>query len=138
MTQKTNILFNHLCIIILVIGVILRCYVFCQNYSPYGDEIGLYNNIKNFGLDNIFFSDIQVAPILFILISKIMYLLSGEEYIGLKIFPLICSIFSLPLFYILSKQYLNNKISILFANIFSHSVGCLFVLLMISFTVQKV
>ena len=112
-------IFGILCALILTVGILLRCWIFAQDYSLYADEIGLHNNIKNLNFSDISLNlqDVQVAPLLFMLISKVFYLLSGMQFWGMRILPLICSIVSVPAFYFLSKKFLNSKISVLFANV---------------------
>ena len=52
----------------------------------------------------------------------------------LPIFQSDCLLFDIELYFFFS----NNLSDISFAKIFSHSVGCLFVFLIVSFTVQKI
>lgn len=116
--SKNNI-FKILLGIVLFVGIFLRFWIFAQDYSPYADEVGLYNNIKNlnFSAAALNLQDLQVAPIAFMLISKIFFLIANAQYSAMKILPLISSILSVPAFYILSKKFLNNKFAVLFANI---------------------
>ena len=63
---------------------------------------------------------------------KCLFGSSDHFWIGLFVFSLLSSMSCL---YILEiKALLDTS----FANIFSHSVGCLFVLFMVSFAVQKI
>ena len=66
-----------------------------------------------------------------------MWLLWRKIYLDLPIFRLGCLVFfdtALAVLYILE---INSLLVALFANSFSHSKGCLFVLFIISFAVQK-
>ena len=62
-----------------------------------------------------------------------VYLLWRNVCLGLQIFGLGC-FFDIERLYILEINPLSVA---LFANIFSHSEGCLFILFMVSFAVQK-
>ena len=117
--RNKNKIFGILCALIFAVGIFLRCWIFAQDYSLYADEIGLHNNIKNLNFSDISLNlqDVQVAPLLFMLVSKVFYLLAGMQFWGMRILPLICSIASVPAFYFLSKKFLNSKMSVLFANI---------------------
>ena len=70
-----------------------------------------------------------------------VYLLWISAYSGpLTIFKLGCLFFFLLLSCICSLYILKTDLlsDVQFANIFSHSIGCLFILMMVSFSVQKV
>ena len=67
-----------------------------------------------------------------------VFLLWRNVYLGLlPIFQLDCLFFDIELYELLFILEINPLSVALFANIFSHSAGCLFILLMISFAVQK-
>ena len=68
-----------------------------------------------------------------------VYLLWKNVYLGLLlIFGLGCLVFDIELHELLVYLEINPlSVAASFANIFSHSEGCLFVLFMVSFAVQK-
>ena len=64
-------------------------------------------------------------------LEKCLFRSSTYCLIGLLLF------FNIELYYCLYILEINALSISLFANIFSHSVGCLFILFMVSFAVQK-
>ena len=67
-----------------------------------------------------------------------VYLLWRNVYLGLlPIFQLDCLFFDIELYELLFILEINPLSVALFANIFSHSIGCPFLLFMISFAVRK-
>ena len=65
-------------------------------------------------------------------------------FFGKMLVKFLCPFFNWVLWVFVAELYdffmyfgYNYLSDILFANIFSHSVGCLFILLMVSFAVQK-
>ena len=67
-----------------------------------------------------------------------VFLLWRNVYLGLlPIFQLDCLFFDIELYELLLILEINPLSVALFANIFSHSIGCPFLLFMISFAVRK-
>ena len=67
-----------------------------------------------------------------------VFLLWRNVYLGLlPIFQLDCLFFDIELYELLFILEINPLSVALFANIFSHSIGCPFLLFMISFAVRK-
>ena len=60
-----------------------------------------------------------------------------EKYLFRPIFQLDCLFFDIELYELLFILEINPLSVALFANIFSHSIGCPFLLFMISFAVRK-
>ena len=115
--QISTKFFKIIILAILVIGILLRILHFVQNNSFYGDEVALYNNIKNndFGmlLKNLDF--VQACPVFFLIFSKFMYELikSSTQYnidLFLRILPLTCSIVSISASYKLVDLLLAGKV----------------------------
>ena len=68
-----------------------------------------------------------------------VYLLWISAYSGpLPIFKLGCLFFCCWVVYVLYIFWKLTSSDVWFANIFSHSIGCLFILMMVFFSVQKV
>ena len=65
-----------------------------------------------------------------------VFLLCRNVYLGLLIFSLGFLLLSSCMNYLYILE-IKPLLAASFANIFSHSVGCLFILLMVSFAVQK-
>lgn len=103
-------------LVIIFLGFLIRFKMLMDNPSFWFDESALgYNLItlkykEFFGILHLQ----QVAPPLFLVISKFIITVFGKSDLHLRIFPFIIGNLSLLMFYFVLKQYLKNKIAILF------------------------
>jgi hypothetical protein len=88
-------------IFVLIFGFLLILTQFFYNRSLWLDEAYLANNIINRDFIGLLspLDDDQVAPILFLWISKSFSLLIPNSELGLRLFPLLCISFSTLLFF---------------------------------------
>lgn len=97
--------------IILFIGIALRLIQYFINRSLWLDEAKLALNI----LDRDWLSLLkpldynQVAPVLFLLLEKLMVTLSGGSEFTLRLIPLLSGIASIPLMYRFTKQISGSE-----------------------------
>lgn len=102
----------------ILIGVILRLYLYFLNRSFWLDECNLANNLdlpfKSLAY-NLDFN--QSAPFLFLVFSKVMFLFfNSYSELALRFLPLIASILGLFLFYFILKDVIKNKIILTILN----------------------
>ena len=99
-------------IFLLVLGVVLRLKGLILNPSMWHDECNLGVSIVDFHLVEFFTKRLelgQVAPPLFMAISKLFTNIFGIHDVVLRTLPAVCSIGSLGLFWQVIKKYLNSK-----------------------------
>ena len=117
--KKTSLIVG----LIFLIGIILRFIVFNINACYIHDDAALAVNIINKSYLELFkgLEYCQVAPPLFLIISKFIYNISPNDYqtidLYLKILPFLSSIISIPLFYVLSNLLLKEKQKLYIANL---------------------
>ena len=102
---------------ILLSGVLLSIVQFVYNRSLWVDESKLALNIisrNNFELLKPL-DAIQIAPVLFLQIEKILSLLIPNSEYGLRLFPLLCYWGALFFFYKLIKLTFNRSSTIILA-----------------------
>lgn len=100
--------------IIIAIGILLRLKGWILNPSMWHDECNLAVSIIDFNLFDYFTKRLelgQVAPPLFMVLTKLLTNIFGINDRTLRILPEICSVLSLILFYLLSKEVLNTKLA---------------------------
>lgn len=103
---------------ILFLGIILRIKGYVLNPSMWYDECNLASSIINLNIQELFFKNLnfnQVAPPLFMVITKINTYVFGINDRTLRLLPEICGILSIFLFYFISKQYFKSNFSITLA-----------------------
>lgn len=116
--MKSSDQFNKLIIkIILLVGVILAMVQFLYNRSLWIDEATLAINIierNHFELLKPL-DFLQMAPILFLQIEKLLVSLIPDSEYGLRLFPLICYLCSLFLFYKIINIFHKNPYTVIFS-----------------------
>lgn len=103
--------------IVCIFGFILRLKLLLDNPSFWFDESALGYNVITLNFKE-FFGILhlqQVAPPLFLVVSKFLINIFGKSDLILRLFPFIIGNLSLILFYFVLNKYLKNKIAILFA-----------------------
>lgn len=110
---------------IFIAGILLRVIFYSFDRAFWNDECALALNIvKTWN----YFSTLeynQVAPPIFLYLSKIFYYIFPDKELALRFLPLLFSIGSIPLFYKLTKTFVKNKFSILVATVlfvFSYNI----------------
>lgn len=101
---------------LIIFGIAICFTQYFYNRSLWLDEAFIANNImsRNF-LDLLFPLDYgQVAPVLFLLFTKLFSLIIPNSELGLRVFPLLSYLFSIIIFYKICKLLFKNKISITF------------------------
>ena len=117
-TKKSYIILGF----IFLIGIILRVIVFGANNCYVHDDAALAINIVNKSYLELFcgLEFCQVAPPLFLIISKFVYYIVPKDYqiidLCLKLLPFLSAIISIPLFYILSNLIFREKLKLYLAN----------------------
>ncbi len=96
-----------LVIVICLVGLFLRAYLYGLNRSLWFDEAELARNLVNRSFIDLLkpLDSNQGAPIGFLLLQKaVISLLGSRDYI-LRLVPLLAGLASVPLIYLVSKQY---------------------------------
>ncbi len=103
--SSTHIL-GLICVAIIFSGMLLRAIVFLQNRNLFLDEVNLFRNLyeRSFAELLLPLSYEQFAPIPFLLISKLAYILFGPHEMVLRLYPFICGLLCVIGFYKLLKQ----------------------------------
>lgn len=105
--------------LIILTGLFLRIYFYSIERPLWNDEAALALNIierKSLGL-LLPLNFNQVAPFMFLLISKLIGASFNYSELALRFFPLLCSIGAIPLFFYVSTKFFNNKLQIITANV---------------------
>src|SRR5215203_3213710 len=104
-------------VVILALGLVLRCYYYLMGRSLWDDETHLALNFMDHGFARLFrpLDYIQIAPILFILVEKAITSVFGYGELALRFFPFFCSIASLPLIYFITRDLTGNRLTALIA-----------------------
>ena len=117
--KKSNLILGF----IFLIGITLRFIVFNLNTCYIHDDAALALNIINKSYLELFkgLEYCQVAPPLFLIMSKWIYNISPKDYqtidLSLKILPFLSAIISIPLFYVFSKILLKENLKLYIANL---------------------
>lgn len=98
-------------------GLFLRLKLYCTNLSLHCDEANLALNLITRSGFELFkpLERLQVAPPLFLVVSKMIYQFAFFNFIPrisdmlLRLFPLICGITAIPAFGYLLQKLFNNK-----------------------------
>lgn len=113
--RKSN-KYNIGIICIAVLAIIIRLLHLFYNQSFYGDEIALYNNIRDYGYIELLkgLHSVQAAPPVFLLIEKFVFELykNQTQFIidfSLRLLPFICGVLSIFAFYKFNKLVLEEK-----------------------------
>lgn len=87
--------------VIIAIGIACAIYQYFYNRSLWLDEASLALNILDRSFAELLkpLDHLQVAPIGFLMIEKLMVVLLGEHEFSLRLFPLLCFLTSIPLLY---------------------------------------
>lgn len=110
--------------LLIVLGILFRCYHYFFNASLWGDEASLANNIITYdllGLCTQTLDNNQAAPPGYLLIVKSISYVLGYSELSLRLFSLICGITALVLFGFAAKQLLSPAGSIMATLLFSFS-----------------
>ena len=98
--------------LIILTGLFLRIYFYSIERPLWNDEAALALNIterKSLGL-LLPLNFNQVAPFMFLLISKLIGASFNYSELALRFFPLLCSIGAIPLFFYVSTKLFNNSV----------------------------
>lgn len=108
---------NLLILLIVLIGIFLRTYVYLQNVSLFHDEGGMALNLVEKSYRQLFFrlDYCQQAPPLFLVMSKFMISKFGITEMVLRFMPYIFSVASLILFSFLCFKIFKNYLPVLVA-----------------------
>ncbi len=97
-------------ILIISLGLVLRLVQYFFNRGLWMDEASLALNIINPEISLLKpLENLQVAPILFLLIERFSFYLLGPSELALRLFPLLCSLLSLPFAYLFFKNISKDK-----------------------------
>ncbi len=97
-------------ILIISLGIVLRLVQYFYNRGLWMDEASLALNIINPEISLLKpLENLQVAPILFLLIERFSFYLLGPSELALRLFPLLCSLLSLPFAYLFFKNISKDK-----------------------------
>ena len=115
-------------IIILTIGVFLRCYWYMIGRSLWEDEAHIALNFIHFNYLDLLkpLENFQTAPILFLWSVETFSNLFGNTELSLRAFPFIITIISLPVFYFLVKDLTKDKLCAIIAYLI-FAVNCSFI-----------
>ncbi len=93
------------------IGVILRIWAYAQNPSLWVDEAALARNILDRDLGQLFtrLDFAQIAPVGFLITTKLITLVFGISEYALRLIPLTLSIASLFLFQLVARQCFKTQ-----------------------------
>jgi len=114
---RTAFAFNIILLIIAIFGIVIRLIHLIQNNAFYGDEIALYNNVKDKNyfelLQNLNFT--QTSPVFFLFFSKIIFELTNlmPQYsidLFLRLLPFVCGVLSIFVFYKFINLIFADKI----------------------------
>lgn len=115
MLETKDKIFNYSIFFIIFLGIIARVLFYSYNRPFWLDECALALNIVQ---SNNYFISLdynQIAPSLFMYLSKLMYYIFPDKELGLRFLPLLFSISSIFVFYAISKKFLIKKTAVLIA-----------------------
>ena len=120
--HKEKNIYNYGIITIVILGILIRCFAYFRNISFWGDEAALALNIMNKSYLELFkgLDYLQVAPPMFLVMSKFLYQILNPVYdclrdLLLRWLPAAAGIAAIPLFYYFIKQILKDKLSIIYS-----------------------
>jgi hypothetical protein len=115
-------------LVILGIGIALRCYQYCMGRSLWEDEAHLALNFMSHGYADLLkpLDYVQVAPPLFLFSVKFFTTLFGYGPLALRAVPFLVSILTLPLFYYILVEITKSRIAAL-VGFFTFSVNIAFI-----------
>ncbi len=103
---------------VLLFGVLIRCFAYFRNLSFWGDEACLALNVMSKSYSELFkgLDYLQVAPPLFLVFSKALYQFINPVSVYVRdltfrIIPFLAGLASIPCFYILLKMMIKNNFS---------------------------
>lgn len=114
---EKDLSFNLILFLIICVGIYYRISIYLYNQSFWGDEIFLGMNMIDKTFSEFFapLSGLQVAPPIFLIISKFLFEIARKtgsiDYtdLALRFIPMISSVLTLPLFAYLTKKLFNNR-----------------------------
>lgn len=108
---------------ICICSLLFRLYVYFKGFSFWGDEGALALNLINRNYLELFkgLDYLQVAPPMFLVMSKFLFIDSMRDFI-LRLIPLVSGIAAIPLFYNFLKDYTRNK-KVIWASMFLFGVN---------------
>ena len=115
LNKKSSYLHTLSVIILIFIGIAIRLYFFLRNPALWLDEATLSLNIINRNYLELLkpLDTLQVAPIGFLLLVKLLTVIFGTSEYMLRLLPFIAGISSIPLFYLLAKKITNKHIALI-------------------------
>ena len=118
--QAEKKIYNYGIIAIVILGILIRCFAYFRNLSFWGDEAALGLNIMNKSYYELFkgLDYLQVAPPMFLVISKFLYQTFNPVYdclrdLLLRWLSAAAGIAAIPLFYYYIKLFLKDKLSMI-------------------------
>lgn len=116
--------YNILISLVILLGIFLRLKGYLYNPSFWHDECALAWNVKFKSYPELFgvLNFLQVTPVLFLIITKILTQIFGYSEQVFRLIPFVCGISSVLVFYLLSKKVFSSKISV-FAAVFLFAVN---------------
>ena len=117
---RRDLFYKYGILAIVFLGVLVRCFAFFRNISFWGDEAALALNVMNKSYLELFkgLDYLQVAPPMFLVISKFLYRAVNPLYdcmrdILFRQISVVSGIAAIPLFYYLIKQFSKDKLTLL-------------------------
>ncbi len=116
-TDKYNLIYAIALSFIFAAGIFIRLFFYLKNPPMYVDEcllaLNFMDNVNIFGpLENL-----QKAPLLFLLLSKLNLNLFGYSEYSCRLIPLIASIISIPFMHIAASRFLDKKLAIIIVDV---------------------
>lgn len=109
--EKNVEAFLRLCVFaLLAICLFFRCCIYLFSKDAWYDELALFDGITKSAPTDLFrgmLPHLQSAPILFVLINRLIFTYFGDSLFHLHFLPFISSCIAIVLFYLLSKKIGN-------------------------------
>src|SRR3989339_1408501 len=115
--------FKSLSWIIICLGIVLRSFQYMRDVSLWLDECFLALNITNRSFPELLkpLDYTQVAPVGFLMITKLMVQTFGNNEYIFRMFPFVCGIISIFLFFRVAKYFLTKEAVIIALGLFALS-----------------
>ena len=118
-TTYKNIIYKIVIYLVLFFSCLVRFFAYFQNRPLWHDECLLALNVINHNFFGLFlpFDDNQSAPSMFLVFTKFLTILFGENELVLRFLPFVFSIASVFVFYLLTKKIFSQKWLLVLANL---------------------